>query len=203
MTDWFRRRPQAFILLLAMVAITSLIACRGPAGPAGLPGEPGAAGLPGNPGSPGNPGPAGPQGPAGPPGPAGATGAAGPAGPAGAAGAAGTAGSSSALLVVDPGASTAGFVEVKQAGTTAIIIGGGFKPNENISIIGNNDSGAVILLVVSAGRAVANQAGAFSATVRIPASMTVAGGPFTVRASGDQNTVSWGVFSLVNKNATD
>jgi hypothetical protein len=107
------------------------------------------------------------------------------------------------MIVSDPGTAATGFIEVKQAGTTAIVMGGGFKANENISIIGNNDSGAVILLVVSAGRAVANQAGAFSATVRIPASMTIAGGPFTVRASGDQNTVAWSVFSLVNKVPTD
>ncbi len=207
MTEWFRKGPRAFFLVVAIVATVALAACAGAQGPAGPAGDPGLPGLPGNPGEPGNPGPAGPQGAAGAQGatgPVGATGAAGVAGAQGPVGALGSPGSSSALLVTDASAGTLLFVEKKSTGDTlATVTGSGFKPGEKISLIANNDAGAVVLLVVASGTATANQAGAFQVTVKIPAAMTPAGTPHTVRASGDLNTTALGVVSVTNKNPND
>jgi hypothetical protein len=105
--------------------------------------------------------------------------------------------------VFDAGAGTAGVVEKKKGDTLAIVVGGGFKAGEKVSIIANNDSGAVLLLVVASGSTTANQAGAFSATVKVPASMTPKGSPHTVRASGDLNTTGLGVVLIVDKNPND
>lgn len=204
MTEWFRKGPRAFFLLIAIVATVALAACAGEQGPAGPAGDPGLPGLPGNPGEPGNPGPAGPQGSAGAQGPVGPAGPQGAVGAQGPAGAVGSPGSSSALLVTDAAAGTLLFVERKSTGDTlATVTGSGFKPGEKISLIANNDAGAVILLVVASGTATANQAGAFQVTVKIPASMNPAGTPHTVRASGDQNTTALGVVSITNKNPAD
>jgi hypothetical protein len=85
----------------------------------------------------------------------------------------------------------------------ATVIGAGFKSAEKVSIIASNNSGAVVLLVIDSGTPTANLAGAFQVDVRIPASMTEAGSPFTIRASGDQNSVAIGVVAVVNKVTTD
>ncbi|MSQ08965.1 MAG: hypothetical protein EXR44_06705, partial [Dehalococcoidia bacterium] len=195
---------KAFFLVVAIVAMVAVAGCAGAQGPAGPAGDPGLPGLPGNPGEPGNPGAVGATGAVGAAGATGAAGAAGAVGAAGAAGAAGAPGSSSALLVTDAAAGTLLFVERKGTGDTlAVVTGSGFKPGEKVSLIATNDLGAVMLLAIASGTATANPAGAFQVNVKIPAAMTPAGSPHTIRASGDLNTTGLGVVVVVNKNPND
>ena len=228
MTGLLRGKTRVLLLAALVIALVALVACKGDQGPqgpqgpqgeagapgaagasgnpgdAGAPGNPGAAGAPGEPGAPGAIGATGPEGPAGPEGQkgtrgvTGAAGAAGAQGPAGAAGPPGVpgvdGGSAAAIIVHDTASNVAGAVELKAAGTEADILGAGFDSGETVSVSARVGGSVVVL-----GSGVANDSGAFWTTVTIPASMTAAGGPYTIDAIGDGGSLGYGVVLITDK----
>jgi hypothetical protein len=186
MTGLLRRRFKAFFLVSLMVGLVAAVACggsEGAQGPQGVKGDTGATGA------------QGPQGPQGPAGQNGAAGAAGQDGEDGEDGADGANGSNAAVLVHDAANNVVGSVEFLTAGTSVFILGGGFEAGERISVTGIPRQFPVLL-----ASATANDHGAFSATVRLPASFTVApDSVFTVTAAGEDTGPVHGVFVLVDK----
>jgi len=83
---------------------------------------------------------------------------------------------------------------LKTAGTEADILGAGFDSGETISVSAMVGGSTVVL-----GGGVANASGAFWTTVTIPASMTAAGGPYTIDAIGDSGNVGYGVVLITDK----
>lgn len=210
-----RGRGKLIFLMLSSVAVVALAACagddgsQGVQGPAGQPGFPGNAGLagepgvPGNSGAPGEPGSPGAPGEPGNPGANGANGAQGIAGPAGPTGSDGGNANHTSLIVVDAGTGSAGFVELKAAGTTeANVLGAGFLGTEVVALrvttVGADGRfGTVVLTEVTA-----NGAGAFSVTVDLSNSAFSAGSVHTLDALGEDNNAT-GAFAIVDKVATD
>ena len=86
----------------------------------------------------------------------------------------------------------AGAVELKAAGTAADILGGGFDSGEVVSLTATIGGSAVVL-----GSGTANAAGAFVASVTLPASMTT--GVYTVNGIGDGGNVGYGVVVVTDK----
>ena len=196
--------------VIASVLMFAAIACTGPAGPQGdqgppgnpgLPGLPGEPGNPGAPGNPGEPGPAGERGPqglpglAGPPGPAGkdgrtgsdgadgSDGAAGPPGPPGPAGQDGSDGSdnSANITIMDNGFAITGRVVFNPAGTSLMVIGGGFDANESVLLrVGGQP----------AGNATANADGAFSQDITLNSGTYQIGTVTTLWAVGANGNVA-------------
>jgi hypothetical protein len=98
-------------------------------------------------------------------------------------------------LIHDAANNVVGSVEYVTARPEVFILGGGFEAGERISITGIPRQFPVLL-----ASATANSHGAFSATVRLPASFTVApDSVFTVTASGEETGPVHGVFVLVDK----
>jgi hypothetical protein len=84
---------------------------------------------------------------------------------------------------------------MKSAGTMADILGGGFDSGEVVSLTTVAGGSTVVL-----GSGTANASGAFIArSVAIPASMTPAGGPYTINGIGDSGNVGYGVVVITDK----
>jgi len=83
---------------------------------------------------------------------------------------------------------------MKAAGTMADVLGGGFDSGEVVSITTTAGGSTVVL-----GSGTANAGGAFLASVTIPASMTPAGGPYTINGIGDKGNVGYGVVVITDK----
>ena len=212
-----RGRGKLIFLMLSSVAVVALAACtgddgsQGVQGPAGQPGFPGNPGLAGEPGVPGNPGSAGESGEPGAPGAPGNPGPAGPGGSQGIQGAQGSAGRDGAVgqatgvVVVDAGTGSAGFIELKAAGTTqANVVGGGFVGGESVSLrlttVSSTGAQGTIILDSTI---VANPVGAFEATVDLTASVLTAGSVHTLDALGGLGSKATAGFVIVDKVATD
>jgi len=187
-------------LALALSAAFA-VACSGatgPAGPAGLQGPTGPAGpdgFQGMQGKPGDPGPAGPQGPQGltgsqgPVGPAGVAGAVGPSGPAG------RAGEASVLFVYDAnGGLEAGLVNINKTPITVNIAGAGYKPAEKVTLTIESGAGSTTIQ----RSAEANLNGAFFLT-NVVLSNIRSGDVLTIKGTGDQGRIGYGVLVTVSK----
>jgi len=104
-------------------------------------------------------------------------------------------GATAAVIIVhDSASNVAGAVELKAAGTTADILGGGFGSGEVVSLTTTAGGSTVVL-----GSGTANASGAFMASVTIPASMTTADGPYTINGVGDKGKVGYGVVVITDK----
>jgi hypothetical protein len=99
-------------------------------------------------------------------------------------------------MVHDSNNSVAAAVEFRQAGTNAVILGGGFEAGERVSVTGKPNVFDVLL-----ADAVANAHGAFSVTVDLNTfGFAVAEDSiFTVSATGEDTGRVEGVFILVDK----
>ncbi len=219
MNLFMRGRGKLIFLTLSLVAVLALAACTGDAGPPGPQGDPGLPGNPGNPGESGKPGLPGNPGNPGEPGAPGLPGAPGEPGNPGKPGNPGLPGipgkdgidgkdgvqTATAILVVDAGTGSAGFIELKEAEgstTEANVIGAGFLGTEMVALrvttVGADGRfGTVVLAEVEA-----NGAGAFSVTVDLSNSAFSAGSVHTLDALGEDN-IATGAFAIVNKVATD
>lgn len=100
--------------------------------------------------------------------------------------------SAAAIIVHDSASNVAGAVELRTAGTTADILGGGFDSGEVVSLTTTAGGAAVVL-----GSGTANAGGAFTASVTIPASMTT--GVYTINGVGDKGNVGYGVVVITDK----
>jgi hypothetical protein len=109
------------------------------------------------------------------------------------------------LILVDAGTGSAGFIELKVAGTTqANVVGGGFTGGESIvlRLTTVSSSGAQGTIILDS-TIVANPVGAFEATVDLTSSVFTAGSVHTLDALGGLGGKAAAGFVIVDKVATD